>query len=253
MFSCRFAAWYPGDLNAMFEKIVSDPYYASQYDIKVLSRPDYLEGDDPEEVDYITGPWVVILDNFVSEPDAKRLIELGQSIGYERSTDVGRVEEDGSVERKVSTGRTSTNAWCNTDECEQDPVAISVYERIHNLTSIPEDNSEALQLLQYFPGQYYHTHHDFIPLDLTRKQGPRILTVFLYLNDVEAGGGTNFPELDLTVQPKRGRALVWPSVLSDEPNTMDPLTHHQALAVEAGVKYGANAWLHQRTYPEECF
>ena len=25
----------------------------------------------------------------------------------------------------------------------------------------------------------------------------QILTVFFYLNDVEAGGGTNFPELDL--------------------------------------------------------
>ena len=153
-------AWYAGDLDAMFEKIVSDTYFASQYDIKVLSRPDYLEGDDPETVDYITGPWVVTLDNFLTEEEARRLIELGRNVGYERSTDVGRIEEDGSVERKVSTGRTSTNAWCNSEECTEDPVANAVYERMQNLTGIPSSNSEALQLLNYQVGQFYEIHHD---------------------------------------------------------------------------------------------
>lgn len=165
----------------MFERIVTDPYYAAQYEIKVLSRPDYAEGDDPEQVDYIIGPWVATLDNFLTEQEAERLIELGRNVGYERSTDVGEVFEDGSVERKLSTGRTSENAWCLSDECLDDPVANAVYDRMENLTSIPSGNSEALQLLQYKPGQFYKNHHDYIPLDRERKQGVRILTVFLYL------------------------------------------------------------------------
>ena len=70
--------------------------------------------------------------------------------------------------------------------------------------------------------------------------------MYLYLNDVEAGGGTNFDLLDLTVQPKRGRALFWPSVLDSDPHKKDGRTTHQALPVEAGIKYGANAWFHQR-------
>jgi hypothetical protein len=73
-----------------------------------------------------------------------------------------------------------------------------------------------------------------------RQQGVRILTVYLYLNDVEAGGGTNFDQLDITVMPKRGRALLWPSVLDRAPSDKDGRTTHQALPVEAGVKYGAN-------------
>jgi prolyl 4-hydroxylase len=79
------------------------------------------------------------------------------------------------------------------------------------------------------------------------------LTVFLYLNDVEAGGGTNFPDLGLTVLPKRGRALLWPNVLDEDPNELDLRTIHQALLVEAGVKYGANAWFHMRDFktPDE--
>ena len=67
------------------------------------------------------------------------------------------------------------------------------------------------------------------------------MTVFLYLNDVEEGGGTDFPDLGITVQPKRGRALLWPSVKNEDPDEKDPRTMHQALPVKKGVKYGANA------------
>ena len=48
--------------------------------------------------------------------------------------------------------------------------------------------------------------------------------------------------------PKRGRVLIWPSVLDDDPNEKDDRTDHQALPVEAGKKYGANAWLHMRDF-----
>lgn len=67
------------------------------------------------------------------------------------------------------------------------------------------------------------------------------MTVFLYLNTVEEGGGTEFPDYDITVQPKRGRALIWPSVKDEAPDEDDPRTMHQALPVIKGVKYGANA------------
>jgi len=229
-------------LNQMFENIVSNPEFNAKYDIQVLSRPEYAEGDDPETANYIIGPWVLTLDNFLSAEEAERLIEMGHNVGYERSTDVGKVEEDGSVERKLSQGRTSTNAWCLSEECVNDPVSLAVYERMENLTGIPRSNSEALQLLRYTESQFYNIHHDYIPLDKERTQGVRILTIFLYLNDMpdeSSGGGTNFDRLDLTVNPKMGRAVVWPSTLNDFPNEMDPSTHHQALPVNNGIKYGA--------------
>ena len=74
--------------------------------------------------------------------------------------------------------------------------------------------------------------------------GPRILTFFLYLSDVEEGGETVFPTLDIKVKPKRGRALIWPSVKSDSPEEQDPRTVHAAAAVLKGKKYAANAWIH---------
>lgn len=92
------------------------------------------------------------------------------------------------------------------------------------------------------------THHDYIPHQADRQCGPRILTFFLYLSDVDAGGGTNFPKLDLTVEPKRGRALLWPSVLNSDPMAQDGRMDHQALEVTAGTKFAANGWIHMYDY-----
>jgi hypothetical protein len=89
----------------------------------------------------------------------------------------------------------------------------------------------------------------------TCSPGARILTVFLYLNDVEGGGGTHFNGMNMTVMPKRGRAVLWPSVLDEAPMVMDDRTFHEAMEVTAGLKYGANAWFHSRDekgYLKDC-
>lgn len=229
-------AWGPGDLDRMFRRLSSEPY-KSQYDVQVLSSPDGAT----------KGPWVLTMENVVTEEEALRLIDLGATEGFKRSTDVGKVAADGTFGQKVSEGRTSSNAWCQND-CYKDDAARAVMHRIADFTEINDTNSEYLQLLRYEKGQFYKSHHDYIGIEKNRQQGVRILTVYLYLNDVEAGGGTNFPHLDLTVMPKRGRALLWPSVMDAKPETVDFLTQHQALPVEAGVKYGANAWYHMRDF-----
>lgn len=66
---------------------------------------------------------------------------------------------------------------------------------------------------------------------------------------VDEGGGTRFTHLNLTVEPKRGRALFWPSVLDQDPSAIsmgsDARTTHEALTVRRGKKFAANMWLHQ--------
>jgi prolyl 4-hydroxylase len=237
----------PGDLNTMFEHIASDPYY-QQFKPVVLSRPTYAPGDTAANATYqVNSLWMIMFDNVVNETEADRLIELGGHLGYERSSDVGDLKADGTYGKNVNSGRTSTNAWCVGD-CFDDQIAQTVMDRIANITGIPEPNSENLQLLRYEHGQYYQTHNDYIPYQLDRPCGVRILTFYIYLNDVEEGGGTNFPNLGLTVTPQKGRAVLWPSVYNDRPNEKDPRSDHQAMPVLKGVKYGANAWIHQRDF-----
>lgn len=137
--------WAAGDLERMFRRLSTDELYLSNYNLTVLSSPETRNG----------GPWVLTMDNVITEEEAERLIELGALEGYVRSTDVGATLPDGTQESIVSTGRTSTNAWCMSAECYEDRHVKAVVERITKMTRIPEINSEHLQLLKYEPGQLY--------------------------------------------------------------------------------------------------
>jgi len=229
-------AWGPGDLDKMFTRLTTEDYYVERFEPTVLSSPP-------------NGPWVITLENVASEEQCKHLIRLGADRGYERSADVGEKNFDGTFDSLVSSARTSYNTWC-LEECFQDETNQEILRSVENVTGIPDANSEYWQLLQYEENQFYRNHHDFVPFHLERAQGARILTVFLYLNDVEEGGGTHFSRLGITVTPKTGRAVVWPSVLDSDPDLPDPRTYHEALPVKKGIKYGANAWVHQRSFKE---
>jgi len=243
--------WQPGDLNKLMENIVDDADGSGEwkrYNAKAMSRPkNKRDGTLVEGVER-DGPWIVILDNFVSTDEADRLVELGVKQGYERSADVGKEKPDGSHDSQVSDARTSHNTWCQEKSCSEDELVVPVVERIGNVTRTGYNNSEYLQLLQYEPGQYYKQHHDYIGHHQRMPCGVRILTLFIYLNDVEEGGGTHFPLLDITVWPKKGSALLWPSVRDDTPEKKDGRTDHEALPVISGLKYGANAWIHSRNF-----
>jgi len=239
-------AFQSGDINKMFERITntSEGSEYAKYTPVVHSRP-----LDPEEVSaepgYKIGPWVATFETFLTDEECDRLIELGDNRGFERSTNVGKMKFDGTIEQEVSTTRTSKNTWCQ-EECWNDPLTQEIVERMANVTGVPLINQEQLQLLNYQVGQFYKQHHDFIPHHVDRQQGPRILTFFLYLNDVEEGGGTKFNKLDIIVTPKRGMGLLWPSVLNEDLNLKDGRTEHEAMAVIKGQKYAANAWIHLR-------
>lgn len=227
------AAWGPGDLDKFFTRITTDPKYKTT----ILGQPDMPSNKNTRAM-----PWIVVLDDFLTEEECIGLVALGTKRGFERSKDVGARKADGTFDSVQSEGRTSLTAWC-LEDCFKDPLAQQVIQKLVNLTGIPDDHSEYLQLLQYTEGQRYEMHHDFIPHHVQRNQGPRILTIFLYLNDVEEGGGTHFNDVGVTVMPKQGRALIWPSVKDQNPSQKDERTHHEALAVIKGVKYGANAWV----------
>lgn len=76
----------------------------------------------------------------------------------------------------------------------------------------------------------------------------RVYTFFIYLNDVPAGGETAFGRLGLKVRPKKGAAILWPSVQNAAPNETDHGTYHEAMPVLEGIKLGANVWVHMHDF-----
>jgi prolyl 4-hydroxylase len=167
-------------------------------------------------------------------------------VGFDRSTDQGKVNELGEMEKVVSKSRTSSNAWC-TGKCERLPEVKAVTSRIEAVTHIPKSHYESFQILQYSHNQFYRSHHDSSDTNKS-PSGHRILTFFLYLSEVEEGGETHFNRLGISVKPKMGRALVWPSVLDANPDMSDNRMFHEAKDVIKGTKYAANHWIHAQDY-----
>jgi TPR repeat protein len=131
-----------------------------------------------------------------------------------------------------------------------DIVIGTVLRRLAKIAGVPASHAEPLTVLQYRPGQEYKPHFDyFVPAPNARKieeppGGARIVTVFVYLNDVEAGGATDFPRLGARVQPQRGRAVKFLNYsAAGEP---DKLTLHAGLPVERGEKWLATFWFRER-------
>eukprot|EP00521_Asterionellopsis_glacialis_P009210 CAMPEP_0195287084 /NCGR_PEP_ID=MMETSP0707-20130614/4297_1 /TAXON_ID=33640 /ORGANISM="Asterionellopsis glacialis, Strain CCMP134" /LENGTH=555 /DNA_ID=CAMNT_0040346809 /DNA_START=40 /DNA_END=1707 /DNA_ORIENTATION=+ len=256
-----------GRLNKMFENIIENApgnrtltneerlelkaKSMPEYTVTVKSRPSESPATEVSSKNDKLPPWVIVFDDFITPEECQILIDLGYKYKYQRSRDVGAKKFDGSYDGVESTRRTSENAWCPTQKgCRSDDVVQRIHNRMGDVMGIDPENSEDLQLLKYSSGQFYKQHHDYILHQKDRQCGPRILTFFLYLSDVEEGGGTKFNKLDITVQPKRGRAVLWPSVLDSNPMSKDGRTNHEALPVIAGTKFAANGWIHMYNYVE---
>jgi len=211
------AAVRPGDMNATFERALA---HFPEYSPQVMHRD----------------PWVMRFDNFMSDAEADHIVALCAD-SFQRSLAGDR----------VSSVRTSDQCWCNWGTCLDDPIIQAVEQRIADVTRVPVVNGEFMQIVRYGEGQFYREHHDQNSASWS-PQGVRVYTFFMYLNDVPEGGETSFRKLALKVRPKKGSAILWPSVLDSEPNKTEPGTYHEAMPVLAGVKYGANVWLHMHDF-----
>ena len=168
----------PGEMNLMFQRIVDTApgnvtdatQLAAQegrlqddgtpiYTVTVHSRPETPtptpdEDNDnaiilDKEKDAKESPWVITLDNFLTDQECQHLIDMGHRNGYERSTDVGHQQVDGSYSVLKSRSRTSENSWCNEKSgCRGDPMVSTIMERLGNVTGIPPNHYEDLQLLK---------------------------------------------------------------------------------------------------------
>mmetsp|Transcript_25235 Transcript_25235/g.47191 ORF Transcript_25235/g.47191 Transcript_25235/m.47191 type:complete len:362 (+) Transcript_25235:1996-3081(+) len=215
----------PNTLHTIFNRLESD--LSSKYKVDVHSR----------------SPFVVTIDDFMTSEEADALIKSG-GVKWERSTDTGTSNKFGETGRILTEKRTSSNSWCR-EECLANPLVQNIVKKIRDVTMIDDVNYESFQVLRYENGQFYNAHHDTGQSQFSLSCGQRILTFFLYLSDVEEGGETSFPLLNISVIPKKGKALIWPGVHNDNPMAIDDRTLHEAQPVIKGLKYAANTWIHQ--------
>ena len=133
-----------------------------------------------------------------------------------------------------------------------DRFVKKISRRIDDLLGIDPRFGEAIQGQRYHLGQEFKPHHDwFHPgtsyYDMEMKRGgQRCYTAMVFLNEVEAGGTTDFTDLDLSIVPKPGVLLAWNNAKPDGETNW--ATIHAGTPVEAGVKYIITKWYRTRPW-----
>jgi hypothetical protein len=108
-------------------------------------------------------------------------------------------------------------------------------------------------VLHYRPGQQFRRHFDYLDpavpafAQSLKKQGQRVWTLLVYLNDDYDGGETEFPLLKLKYKGGTGDALLFRNV--DPAGAPDPNTLHAGLAPASGEKWLFSQWIRQRNRP----
>ncbi len=178
---------------------------------------------------------------FLSDADCARLIAM-----IDAAAEPSGILSHGHTE----TWRTSSSANFDRD----DPFVAEIEQRISDFVGLPVEWSETIQGQRYHAGQEFRQHldafwtlADYWP-DEARRGGQRVATAMIYLNDVAAGGETEFPQLRASVPPQQGVILAWNNVTPD--GTPNQATLHAGLPVTDGVKYIITQWYRTRTWGE---
>ena len=92
---------------------------------------------------------------------------------------------------------------------KQTKTSLSILE---NLVGLDSSYAENLQIVSYSIGGHYEPHVDYFNSihadgdeDNVNTPNDRLSTMLFYLNEVEAGGATVFPLLNISVPPVAGQ------------------------------------------------
>lgn len=218
----------------------------------VLHRPQPQTSANSIEIDghsvvvagVLDHPQIIFWHNLLSPEECDALCQLA-----EQSFVQATVVDDVSGAFVHHPHRTSDHTCFSRGQTE---LIATLEKRIAAVLNWPVENGEGLQVLRYATGGEYRAHFDYFDPDQpgSRKQmesgGQRVGTMLMYLSDVEAGGGTRFPELGLEVRPRKGSAVYFASV--DAFGVPDKQSLHASVPVVSGIKYAATKWIREKAF-----
>ncbi|XP_044263128.1 prolyl 4-hydroxylase subunit alpha-1-like [Tribolium madens] len=130
-------------------------------------------------------------------------------------------------------------AWLQDEEHKH---ISDVSQRVSDMTGLTMSTAEKLQVVSYGIGGHYEPHYDFSKSYFTDDD--RTATVLFYMSDVKQGGATVFPNVQVSVWPKKGSAALWYNLHPSGDG--DNMTLHGACPVLYGSKWISTKWIHYR-------
>jgi hypothetical protein len=188
-------------------------------------------------------PRIRTLAGFMSPSECAWIVAHG-SPRLERATVYNRVHGDVRVVDERS------NSVAGFPVFHVTLALILLQQRIANSIGVPKEWLEIPALMHYRVGQQFLPHVDYLEPSVPsmaeelQRQGQRIATFLVYLNDDFEGGHTDFPRLNYRFKGRTGDALVFANV--DLERGPDPRTLHAGLPPTKGEKWLFSQWVRDR-------
>ncbi|XP_034664557.1 prolyl 4-hydroxylase subunit alpha-2-like isoform X1 [Drosophila subobscura] len=130
-------------------------------------------------------------------------------------------------------------------EYYNEAVVKSIHRRLTDMTGLSLIESDALTLINYGMGGHYDLHHDSHNYSEPNQIliGDRIATVLLYVGEVDSGGATIFPYINVSVRPTKGSAVLWYNL--DNTGEINAKAMHAGCPVVVGSKYVLTKWINE--------
>jgi prolyl 4-hydroxylase len=195
-------------------------------------------------------PYIATINNFITDDECDHIINLAKPHLMRSLVS----SNNGGI---LSEGRTSKTTWINHST---DNITKNVINKICNLVNKPIETAESFQVIYYDINQEYRPHYDGWDhvydneknVRCLKSGGQRILTVLCYLNNVEQGGSTSFPKLNIDIKPEKGKLVIFENVYTNT-NIKHELSLHAGTPVIKGEKYAFNLWfreMNRKTVPD---
>jgi prolyl 4-hydroxylase len=146
------------------------------------------------------------------------------------------------------TSSVRTGSSCHFRRPDSDLIFAILRARIAKITEMQVDAMEIPYVSHYSVGQEFLPHFDITINpespdyeEKLAKDGQRVLTLLLYLNDNYEGGETEFPVLGERWKGRKGEALFFWNVAPD--GALDERTLHAGLPVTRGEKWILTQWI----------
>ncbi|KAK9044257.1 hypothetical protein V6N11_072571 [Hibiscus sabdariffa] len=179
--------------------------------------------------------------NFATVEQCERVIEMAK-VHLKPS---GLALRKGETEESTKGTRTSSGTFLSASDDETGTLDL-IEKKIAKVTSIPQNNGEAFNVLRYEIGQKYDSHYDaFNPSEYGPQSSQRVWSYRLhrscciYLMRVK---GYDYRQcVGLKIKPRRGDGLLFYSLLLN--GTIDPTSLHGSCPVIKGEKWVATKWM----------